>query len=738
MKLLRILALLLWLIPSIAGASVISDAAAALAPGSWVQINTTGISNLHDNVSGGTQHVLTYIDGIHWDPVRRRGLALTSDDPGDRYLVVIDEPTNTWSRTLISNGRSHQYDSFSCDLVERVCVSVSGDGGASWSINMDTLVMTSRGAVPTGFSDAEGGSWNADRGGFYLNDAGCLHRFDTVTFTWAQNVACVPSGTTTYHSVSEYNPMRHITVFGGGTNATGRNIYHMNAAGTITRKNDAHTDVGALEAPRSEFVYEPVTGNFLLLRSNGKLWEYNPQADTWTDITVASGVPSQLFLTSDSNQLNAVAMPIPAYGVIFWAQCQFQTCTTWLYKHAKSQWTPIPYQYDEEATYKRWGWAYTSGDKPAIGSQSGFSVVNPDNHNGVEGDDSWTNMMMYLRTGQAGYLVRTTAWINYLKNDYLQCVGSGETYCFDGGYLYDHLYGWGLLLYYEQTGDAGALTAARNIAAEVETRAASMTAGSTAACYYDCRRNARHTIMAARMANAEPIPRWIALRNKMCDVLRLSPDWDSRGMYFSSQEATDALYGTGAYAGGRRTISSFQIGTMAEALWLCLEANPTSALKDRIVAMATYVKNNGLEPTYQYTGSRIGFQGATPWWNYDFASFVDSVYTIALCDVQVMGYKLTGDISYYNSAVVFYNRGSKGPIGGGLPGTRTAPDNEVYKFIDAEVESDNFFFKWNKGALQYAGRLFENQGNPTIISIAETSGGPLHKSRRDRGMRLGR
>lgn len=734
----NLLAFLFWLIPSIAGASVLSDAAASLAVGQWVEISTNNIADaLVDTATGGTQHRIPYAEGMHWDPASKRGYAFSSDDPGDsKEAIYYDEATNAWGR--VSNdpwgaGRAHQYDAMGIDLINRRIYNVGGDGSASWSMDLGTRVFTSRGAVPTSFEDAEGGAFFCEMNAYVQLDAGAIHKLDGTTLTWTGTIASVPSGTTTFHSFAEYNERHHIVLFGGGSNSTQTFLYKLDAAGTVTRLTNAPT---SLEVPRMEMVVDPATGKFLVLRSNGTFWEYEVRTDSWVSLSTAA-IPAQIFETSDPNQLNTIGMAIPEYGVIFWVNCEFTSCTTWLYRHAKSLFPNMPSVCAEKAAYKnKLGWAWTSGDEPNIGNQSSYTVANVDNHDDVEADDLWNNIMMFRRTGQNGYKQRADAWARYDKDDYLQCVGTGQTYCYDrDNFLADHVKGKGLVAYYEWTGNSAYLTAAENIAATVETRAASVTPGSTRMCYYECRKWGRHLELAVHVANANPISRWITLRNTLIDAFIQSPDWDSRGMYFASEEATDAQYGAGAYAGGRRMQSAFQVGIACESHWQAYLATGRADLKSRIVSMATYVRDNGLHPTYQYTASRIGFQGVDPWWNYNFPVFTDSVYTIALTNCLVMGYKLTGVQSYLDAAITAYNRGSKGPIGGGLPDDRTAPDNEVYKFVDAVVEPDGFYFGWNKGGLQYSYLLFENGGNPTILSLSTTGGALSARGTRKGGSR---
>lgn len=760
MKLLRILALLIWLIPSVARASVISEAAKNLAPGQWVQFSANNISALYDDVSGGVQHVLPYAERMVWDPVNRRGIMQTSDDPGDKYQVIYDEVTNSFSRTLLQNGRAHQYGALDCDLIYRVCVNVSGDGGNVWTINMETLALTLRDDVPTGFADVEGGAWFPERGGYLHLDCNAIHLYNTSTNSWTSSVASYPAGKqTTYHSFAMYNPMRHVMIFGGGTGIadncggtqqTSKFLMKMDAAGTVTALANTPAAVD-LEVVRMEMTVDPVSGKYLVLLNNNTFWTYEVTTDTWVDITATANVPSQLWDSSDPSQLHTIFMPIPAYGVVMAINCEFQSCFTYLYRHAANPFTksPISYLSDEEAFYRNvTAQAYASGDKPAPGSQSSYTVASPDNHDDMEADDLYVNLMMFLRTGLAGFSRRAQEWARYYKDDYFQCVGTGQTRCYDrDNFISDHLFGWGLVAYYWWTGDSAYLTAAETIAADVESRAASLTCGSDRMAFYEARKWARHLKLAVHVARANPISRWITLREKLATCWVQSPDWDDTtppigGMYFAGEESTDSLYGSGAYDGGRRVHSTFQIAVLHDALWEEYLDTCRSDVKQKLLDMSAYIQAYALNPTYQYTGSRIGFDGSNPWWNY-FASepvtFADSVYTTSLVNTLVVGYKLTGTQSYLDNAKTFLNRGTKGPIGGGDPDTRLAPDNEVHHFMDAELEGGgSLYFARNKSEIQYTHLLFENGGYPTVLAACGGRGAASGRSSAGRSGASGR
>jgi hypothetical protein len=388
---------------------------------------------------------------------------------------------------------------------------------------------------------------------------------------------------------------------------------------------------------------------------------------------------------------------------------------------------PMPSLQDERDAYASWGWTWSSGAEPNFPGDPTYIVSDPDIHGDTEGDDLWTYVIMYRRTGQRGYLDRATAWADYFKSRYRSCAGSSDyTFCYDRDeYGMDHMYGWGLVAWYELTGDAAALAEAENLAAVVEAYWGTGETGNGPVpgefpmAYYGPRQAARHLLLAVRVAGATGNARWITLRDRLLELWMRSPDWDVRGMYFVGDWTTDYILGNGAYSAGARIQSAFEIGVLSEALYHAWRATGRTDVRDRLVAMARYIDVNGLESTYQYTGSWYGFVRGEAWHNELSASppSADPVYTTSQVNTLVMGYKFTGDRRLYQRAVYFFNRGTKGVYGSATE--RAAGDAEVHHFVDTVFDSshNNFYLAYNKGELQYTYLIFENGGSPAVESM---------------------
>lgn len=383
----------------------------------------------------------------------------------------------------------------------------------------------------------------------------------------------------------------------------------------------------------------------------------------------------------------------------------------------------IPSLEDERNTYRGWGWSWTTDKEPSAVNDpiTNYIVENPDIHGDTEGDDLWTYLTMYRRSGNPVYLNRAQAWASYFTTKYR----TSPEFSADDGFLLDHLYGWGLFTWYEHscqtdTCDIPALVEAENLVAVSETHWSTRSnknypiAGQFRMAFYSVREGARHLLLATRAAEVTKNPRWIALRDRLIDLWLQSPDWDARGMYFFGDDETNNYLGAGSYAAGARIVSPFQIGILTDAFDQAYQTTGRTELRDRLIAMAKFIDQYGLDPGCQYTGYRFGIRDGKPWHSYTdgntsacTAGHWDSSYTTSLVNSLVRGYKYTGDTRYYERAKYFFNRGTKGVYGN--PSIRTALDTEVHHFVDTRFDSSsgNFFMNYNKGELQYTYLLFE-------------------------------
>lgn len=430
---------------------------------------------------------------------------------------------------------------------------------------------------------------------------------------------------------------------------------------------------------------------------------------------------------------------------------------------------PVPTVQDERNTYTLWGWTWDEATANPTYNQAGpdlkpaspsYVIANPDIHGDTECDDVWSYLQAYNRrtAGRDGYLQRAQAWRNYYVNSFEGSPEQGN----DESFLFDHFYGWGLQQLGSQFADPGASTEALRICTTLHDWWAAggrngpgktwPNPGTFDIAHYGHRGPARNLHTAVVVADATGDAKAIELRDHLIDLWLQSTDWDStNGMYWVSEEQMGFYNllppnGPLSYAAGDRAVSSFHIGQLAEAFfaaWYSPNVTPTrkNVLRSRIVAMATYMRAHGLDPTYRYCSNELGIRGSGgSWWNYSLSNpvtFWDGSYTISIVNLLVMGYKFTGDSTFLlgappagslngpYSAQYCFNRGTKsiyssttlreGPGGSSVPSGGN--ENVAYHFVDSRFDSSsgNYYLYNNKGELQYTYLIFENGGSPTLL-----------------------
>lgn len=382
---------------------------------------------------------------------------------------------------------------------------------------------------------------------------------------------------------------------------------------------------------------------------------------------------------------------------------------------------------DEKQAYAKWGWTWSASQEPTDSHKPdydvGWNVI--DVHNDSESDDLWQNLIMYLRTGQRGYFDRAKAWARYYKWDYAYRT-DGFNYAWNSSWegatnayarpalsialtetdaLHlnknvlpgkldirnwgaDHLYGWGLLDYYFITGDLDAIEAAKDIGEVSERIFSWRQEGEYAMAFYGGRQGARHLLLMTRLFEVTQDARWEASMNHLAQLWLKSPDWDDRGFYYSGDYYTNSVLGAGAFAAGARNAGMLHAPLINKALDRYYNLTKDLQARDRLIAQAQWVRKYALDSTYQYASSDIALdypEMGSVWQKYFFKTPLTSFYhkpTIWPIDMLVCGFRLTGDASYLEQAILHWNRGSK--VKDGVPITRFASDTQVGNFMNSE------------------------------------------------------
>jgi hypothetical protein len=399
---------------------------------------------------------------------------------------------------------------------------------------------------------------------------------------------------------------------------------------------------------------------------------------------------------------------------------------------------------DEKQSYQKWGWTWSASQEPVDSPKPNYWVSWKDVavHDDSESDDLWQHILMYIRTGQRGYLDRATAWARYYKweyayrsdgfdyfsgattgwerpilsrtkisisltsadQSYLDAdVGLGRVDSQDWGG--DHFFGWGLIDYYYLTGDVDALEAAVDLG-EVSERLFLWRGAGTEMGFYGERQGARNLLLATRLYEATQSTRWKNLMDHIASLWLTSPDWDPRGFYAYGQPDTDNAIQSGAYNAGARAFSTFQQGILSHAFDRYYALTGNAQIKSKLIAMAEWTKNYAFQGTPDQTRAKVAMDWPAPGSVWQNSTTGGGAYTISLIDVLVRAYRLTKDVSYLNQAKLHWERGTGGSIGG----------MQVTRFENSQFLTDNLYFNSNRGDLPYNNLLFYDAVHPLSVT----------------------
>ncbi len=220
---------------------------------------------------------------------------------------------------------------------------------------------------------------------------------------------------------------------------------------------------------------------------------------------------------------------------------------------------------DEIATYKKWGWkGWDKKNKyPKMPHQPEAYVPKEVVHYESEADSAECYLLMYLRTGERGYLDWGQAWAEFGKTHYAYRTDGfaykghprgprspskglkvgwyapkGNTYGWsDSRSEYCHFYARGIFDSYCLTGDVDALEGGRDLVEEVAAWALPRYKPGSPIGTYGCRGFARGWLGVLRLAQLTRSAPDLKLANRLGAVVLKARDWDERGFIY---------WGTGA------------------------------------------------------------------------------------------------------------------------------------------------------------------------------------------------
>jgi hypothetical protein len=182
------------------------------------------------------------------------------------------------------------------------------------------------------YSIALGVSYFPEAHGLFVADmqVGKAWIYLDATSQWKTLSTTIVGTTGSYHGISEYNPVHKVVIFGGGNG--NRSLYKMDSLQKITRLNDSPVDLSC-SSLSSLLTVDPVSGDYLVITSDGLFHIYDVVTDTWR-----MGPGSNFFGSTKGGSNGAVwgviAAPISNYGVVMFAKDNLANSMVYIYKHS--------------------------------------------------------------------------------------------------------------------------------------------------------------------------------------------------------------------------------------------------------------------------------------------------------------------------------------------------------------------------------------------------------------------
>ena len=317
-----------------ADASALASLAASMAPGTWAELKTSGLTPALLEVPTHVQvyNILEYQNSGVWDPTSHQVLFVGGPHENQGRFITYDEATNTWRQEpdptpsyLLYN---HTYDHNTINPTTGELYFRPFNRPEIWAYKIATKTWRRLTTIPQGDFNCCGSiQYFPDRNGILFVGTSEIEFYYVGSGRWTSPWTTVKTGP--YHAIAEYSPVAKVLIFGGGSGVS--TVYRMDAKGKIRRMGDSPVPLDG--GGHAIFTADPVTGHFLLFGEDGSFYVYDSEADRWTR-------QDQRPPFFDAGQYGpvscSIAIPIDTYGVVMTVTYSPKDPKVFLYKHASS------------------------------------------------------------------------------------------------------------------------------------------------------------------------------------------------------------------------------------------------------------------------------------------------------------------------------------------------------------------------------------------------------------------
>jgi hypothetical protein len=315
-----------------ARASALGDLAASMAPGTWAELETKGLTPelLEVPHSVMTYNVLEYQNSGVWDPVSRQVLFVGGPHGGQGKFITYDEASNTWRQepdpTPVSMLSTHGYDHNTLNTATGELYFRPYASANIYKYKIATKTWGHLTRIPnTEYNCCGAVEYFPEREGIVFVGRNELLFYNTRRGSWSAPWTTIRTGR--YHATAEYSPVAKMVVFGGGSGV--RTVYRMDRNGKVTPGKDSPFPLDS--GGHAIFTADPVSGQFLLFAEDETFHVYDPVADRWE----LQNQRPPFFDTGKYRPVScSIAIPIGTHGVVMVLTYSTRRPTVFLYRHA--------------------------------------------------------------------------------------------------------------------------------------------------------------------------------------------------------------------------------------------------------------------------------------------------------------------------------------------------------------------------------------------------------------------
>lgn len=323
------------------GGTVLGNLAAQLAPGTWAELTTSGLtSSFLLDPAGNGHDILEYSDDALWNPVAKEFWYTGAGHVGAGKFIRYQDATNAWGQLSSPSTFSgiHSYDHNAIDPVRGIHYKRHAGTYSFYRYSLSTDSWSSLPSITgvSGPSVAGALEYFPDRDSLiYVESAygapgsyGRVFEYRFASASWSQLADGLTMGP--YHNFAAYSPIHKVMIVGGGNGSA--EIYRLNAGGVIAKMSNAPLDLGI---NNTVITIDPLAGNFLVLGPDKSFRSYNPITDTWAVLNKIGQTPPNFWDASGgSAAFRIVATPVSTYGVTMFLAWNNGSPKVYLYKHS--------------------------------------------------------------------------------------------------------------------------------------------------------------------------------------------------------------------------------------------------------------------------------------------------------------------------------------------------------------------------------------------------------------------